>query len=462
MPSDWFSIMPYSLPDLAGFVTSASLAVAFGLIYWKVSRRSVDLVFTISLLGMAIYCFGLFMVDNADSPLIALRWIRILYAMSAVVSVLVLHFTFLFIGKVDSYAKKIIAAFYAISFILFFITFSPLFLKARVYPLGERSWYNIAPWLPEIGLAQLFYVIYALIAACFSAYILYRHIGQKTYRTDRPVQHAERLLFGFFVLAATNLLDAILASLGINTISFGLIGMAAVCLPASLALGDQVLHQARLKEALCSYVGHEVTDEIVQSGLQMKGRDCDVTILFSDIRNFTTMAAISSPEEIVNFLNQYFEEMSKTIYKNGGMFNKTIGDGLLAVFGAFDGAANHALLTVKTALEMITVLETMNKEREERGMRPVHIGIGLHSGRVVVGNVGSKDHLDYTVIGNVVNIASRVEQYTKVVGHPILITEATYNKAKASISAEPAGSAPISPGENAVPGLAVTGIKDNT
>jgi class 3 adenylate cyclase len=461
MSSDWLSITPYSLFDLAVFTASAPLAATFYLLYWKVSRRSVDLIFAITLLCVAIYSFGLFMLDNADAPLPALNWTRVLYAISAAGSVLILHFTFLFIGKVGSSARKIIAVFYAISFILFLITLSPLFLRARIYPIGDMSWYNVAPWLPEIGTIQLVYLFYTLIMACLSAYILHRHIRQQTYGTHQPDQHAKRLLFGLVVMVATNLLDAILATAEINTISFGLIGTVAVCLPAAVALGDQVLQQTRLKEALLGYVGHEVTDEIVQSGLQMRGRDCDVTILFSDIRDFTTMAAISSPEEIVRFLNQYFEEMSKPIYQNGGMFNKTIGDGLLAVFGAFDGMANHALSAVKTAWEMMTVLETINRERDERGMRPVHIGIGLHSGRVVVGNVGSKDHVDYTVIGNVVNIASRVEQYTKVAGHPILITEATYKKAKASIRAEPAGSAPISPGANAVPVLAVIGIEQH-
>src|SRR4030095_201195 len=149
--------------------------------------------------------------------------------------------------------------------------------------------------------------------------------------------------------------------------------------------------------------------------------------------------------------------MARTVFEHGGMFNKIIGDGMLAIFGAPQMLENHALSGVQAALQMQTVLEMLNNGFKEEGLTPLRVGIGLHSGQVVVGNVGGKTRIEYTAIGDVVNVAHRVEQHTKVAHCAILVTEETYKRVKPFVSARVAGEAPIRPGERSVAVLEITG-----
>jgi adenylate cyclase len=149
-------------------------------------------------------------------------------------------------------------------------------------------------------------------------------------------------------------------------------------------------------------------------------------MLFSDIRNFTTMSESLPPEEVVGLLNDYFSEMVDAVFEQSGILDKFIGDGLLAVFGALEEPPDHARRAVLTALRMKVLLERLNNERAKAGKPPIAIGVGIHTDDVVIGNIGSRRRLEYTVIGDGVNTCSRVESLNKEFGTTILITESTY------------------------------------
>jgi class 3 adenylate cyclase len=182
----------------------------------------------------------------------------------------------------------------------------------------------------------------------------------------------------------------------------------------------------RVKEIFGRYVTTQISEEVLKGEVALGGRLRRVTMLLSDIRNFTTMSERMAPEEVVSFLNDYFSEMVDAVFEHGGVLDKFIGDGMLAVFGSLDEEPDHARRAVRAALRMKVLLAKLNGERAVAGRAPIGIGIGIHTDDVIVGNIGSRRRLEYTVIGDGVNTCSRVEALNKEFGTTILITEATH------------------------------------
>jgi adenylate cyclase len=176
---------------------------------------------------------------------------------------------------------------------------------------------------------------------------------------------------------------------------------------------------------LCRYFSPKVRDQIMSEEGQKamnRGHQKNVVVLFSDIRNFTTFCESRTPEEVVAFLKDYHSRMVAAIYKFSGTLDKFIGDGIMATFGTPLPTENDSENALNAALEMVQALETMNRERLSRGEAEIQQGIGIHYGPAIVGNVGSEERLEYTVIGDAVNIASRLESSTKELGEKIIIS----------------------------------------
>lgn len=198
------------------------------------------------------------------------------------------------------------------------------------------------------------------------------------------------------------------------------------------ALRDHEKHERQQKNQISdhfgSYVSTEVRDDILKGNTALGGDEVEVTILFADIRNFTALSERHTPAEVVSMLNQYFSEMVRAITQHGGTVNKFIGDAIMAVFGAPKKLGNHAESAVLAAHEMLARLEAHNYLQSAKGEPIFDIGIGLHSGNVIAGNIGAESRKEYTVIGDAVNLASRVEGLTKQYEISLLVTESVVAK----------------------------------
>ena len=187
-----------------------------------------------------------------------------------------------------------------------------------------------------------------------------------------------------------------------------------------------------LRNAFSSYLSADLLNQLIKNpeALALGGEKKELTILFSDIRGFTSISESMDPVSLIKLLNRYFTPMTDAVLENGGMLDKYIGDAVMAFFNAPVDVANHADATCKTALVMIERLEILNHQLSIEGINPIHIGIGINTDDVVVGNMGSNTRFNYTVIGDGVNLASRVEGLTKNYGVNILITEFTVTHLK--------------------------------
>ncbi len=187
-----------------------------------------------------------------------------------------------------------------------------------------------------------------------------------------------------------------------------------------------------LKDAFGAYLSKDLLNELIHNpnSLKLGGEKKELSILFSDIRSFTTLSESMSPEELIKLLNRYFTPMTNAVLENKGMLDKYIGDAIMAFWNAPVDVANHADAACKSALLMIERLNILNKELTKEKIPNIHIGIGINTDEVVVGNMGSDTRFNYTIIGDGVNLASRVEGLTKQYGVEILITEFTVKRLK--------------------------------
>jgi adenylate cyclase len=179
-----------------------------------------------------------------------------------------------------------------------------------------------------------------------------------------------------------------------------------------------------MQTAFHQFVPHRVVDDIVQRGVSIRGERREATVMFADLVGFTSMSERLDAEHVVRILNGYFQSMSEEISRHNGHVAKFMGDGIMAIFGAPEPNPWHAMDSVRAALAMRTAVVRYNEKLRKAGDSPIRVSIGLHSGLLVAGVIGSAQLIEYTVIGDVVNTAARVEGLTRMHGTDILITAA--------------------------------------
>lgn len=224
-----------------------------------------------------------------------------------------------------------------------------------------------------------------------------------------------------------------------------------------------------VKRALSHYVTREVMEEIMRNpaALELGGARKELTVLFSDIKGFTTFCEGHAPEEVVARLNEYMDEMTEAIFNHGGTLDKYVGDEIVAIFGAPRDERSagggrcpkeDAKNAVLAALEMRERLAALQDRWRSRGLEVWEMGIGINTGEMIVGNMGSRMVMDYTVIGDEVNLGARVEGLTRTYDAPILITGPTYEYVKDTVRVEKVGDAKVKGRDKPVTVYKVTGL----
>ncbi|MGD0266470.1 MAG: adenylate/guanylate cyclase domain-containing protein [Candidatus Methylomirabilota bacterium] len=201
----------------------------------------------------------------------------------------------------------------------------------------------------------------------------------------------------------------------------------ALVIPYGVTVLRNFVHEERVRREMARFFSPEIARQIAhdRTGLVIASKRRPITVLFSDIRNFTSISEGLPPEEVVELLREYFNTMVPIVLKHGGTLDKYVGDALMGLFGAPLAQGDHAIRALRAALEMVAQLPLLSPKWEARSGRPLQIGVGVNSGEAVVGVMGADSRREYSAIGDTVNLASRLEGVTKDFKTPIVVSHAT-------------------------------------
>jgi adenylate cyclase len=188
----------------------------------------------------------------------------------------------------------------------------------------------------------------------------------------------------------------------------------------------ELREKERLRQTFGAHVGRKAAEEILTRDPGLGGSEQEITVMFVDIRSFTARSAHLSPTEAVGLLNEFLREMVAAVeIEHAGMINKFLGDGFMALFGIGTDSRGHADEALAAAGSIQRTMEQLNAARAARGEDAIQIGIGINTGSAIVGSIGSPERMEFTVIGNTVNVASRIEALNKTLGTSLLISKTT-------------------------------------
>ena len=214
-----------------------------------------------------------------------------------------------------------------------------------------------------------------------------------------------------------------------NLFTIGCFTALGVLIGATRVRVRRMFVDLRRRDGLARFLPPQVAERVLSLGPEaLAPTQREVTVMFTDLRDFTSLSEQLQPAEVLRLLDDYFGRMGALVKAHDGIVNKFLGDGMLAVWGVPEVLADHAGRAVACALDMRLVLSELNEERARRGEAPLRIGVGLHTGTVAAGMLGGAEQHEYTVIGDAVNLASRIEGLTKELGTDLLVSEATWRR----------------------------------
>lgn len=190
-----------------------------------------------------------------------------------------------------------------------------------------------------------------------------------------------------------------------------------------------------IRSTFSRYLDPSLVNDILNGRHELGGSDIEASVMFADIRGFTTLSEHLKPQDVVELLNAYFEDMVQEITAADGIPDKFLGDGLMAIWGVPGGDPNHAQKSCQAAIAMIERLKIVNQARLAQGLIEIKVGIGIHAGPVIAGNIGSKKKMEYTVIGDTVNTSSRIEGMCKTLNADLVISSTVYEKLSTALQA---------------------------
>jgi adenylate cyclase len=298
-----------------------------------------------------------------------------------------------------------------------------------------------ASTLRAVG-AEIF-VPFAFTAALALALLLAREVTRPLYKLRASI---DRIGKGDLTAAAT----------ANGSVEFTEMAAAINAMAAGLRERETV------KRAFSGYISRQVLDLITSKGELpgLKGERRRITVLFCDIRGFTPMAEGMRPEEVVELLSEFFSHMVDVILRNEGTIDKFLGDGMMVIFGAPADDPNQEEHAVRAALEMQRELERLTVAWEGQGRRSFKMGIGINSGAAVVGNIGSQEHMEYTAIGDTVNLAARLETASKELSAEIVVSEHTHSAVRPLFQWRPLGEVEVKGRAETVRAYAVEGVAE--
>jgi adenylate cyclase len=206
---------------------------------------------------------------------------------------------------------------------------------------------------------------------------------------------------------------------------------------------DGLKERDKVKNLFSKFHGSSVAEDLINNDIGVGGQNKEVVVFFSDIRGFTSFSESRKPEEVVAMLNEYFAVMVGIINRHGGVVDKFIGDAIMAIWGAPKSTEKDSSMALRACIEMRKGLAELNEKRIGRGEPPIMIGMGLHAGRAISGTIGSDERMEYTVIGNTVNTASRIEAATKAFGSDLLVSDDVISRVGADFVTDYAGAAEV-------------------
>lgn len=224
------------------------------------------------------------------------------------------------------------------------------------------------------------------------------------------------------------------------------------------AMVEGLKEREKMQNVLNKFHGSKVTEELLKKEISLGGEKKNVAILFSDIRGFTDFSEGHTSEEVVKMLNEYFEVMVGIINRHGGVVDKFIGDAIMAVWGIPHETEDDCKNALRACLDMRVELSELNQNRIERGLVPIKIGVGLHYGEAISGQIGSHERMEFTVIGDTVNTASRIEGATKGFGVDLLVSSSVLTKLDESFLIQKAGNVEVQGKSEALSLYQVDGI----
>lgn len=264
-------------------------------------------------------------------------------------------------------------------------------------------------------------ILITLAALFFSIMVIYLFAKTLTSPVKKLVAASKRVVDGEYKL---NLKSKSKDEIGVLTNSF-------------VSMAEGLEEREKMKEAFGKFVNEQIADMAMKGEIKLGGERKDVTIFFSDIRSFTAISESMQPEQVVEFLNEYMTAMVDCVNETHGIVDKYIGDAIMAVWGTPISHGNDAENAVNGALMMRESLRKFNEGRGGEGKPIIKIGCGINTGPVLAGQIGSSSRMEYTVIGDAVNLASRVEALNKPFGTDVLITSDTYARVKDIFDVEP-------------------------